>query len=229
MAAERQVKLYYSNGSPFARKVRIVLAELGLPYESDINDNLRPVEGMLGPTLAVPVLEDGGLTLWESDLVVDYLLTTYGGAAKPAGDPPLAPWLARPEHRWEDQRLLATIATYAGSMINLRMMLVDGLTPDNSDYLARQRARAERCLDWLEARVTPEGFLPGWFSIPDIAFICPTVFCEARGVMPWRGRPGLEKLFDRCRTRPSMMATEINVVPPMRPRYIVERRPAAPG
>lgn len=219
------MKLYYSNGSPFARKVRIVLHELGVPFESDISDQLRPADGAPGPTLSVPVLEDGGRMLWDSDVIVEYLLATHGGGA-PAGEPPLAPWLARPGQRWEDMTLLATIASYAGSMMNLRMMQVDGITPENSDYLARQAARVERCLDWLEARVTPEGFVPGWFSVQDIAFVCPTVFCEVRGVMPWRGRPGLEALFDRCQRRPSMLATAINVVPPLRPRYTVARHPA---
>ena len=38
------MKLYCSNGSPFARKVRIVLAEKGLACEVDIQDRLRPVE-----------------------------------------------------------------------------------------------------------------------------------------------------------------------------------------
>ncbi len=105
-------------------------------------------------------------------------------------------------------------------------MLGDGITPDNSDYLSRQRTRVERCLDWLEARVTPEGFVPGWFSVQDISFVCSTVYCEVRAVMPWRGRPGLEALYDRYRDRPSMLATEINSLPPIRPRYLIERRPA---
>ena len=74
------MKLYASNGSPFGRKVRVVLAEKGLAYESDIYDGLRPTSGELGPTLAIPVLEDGPQRLWESDLIVDYLLRTYPDA-----------------------------------------------------------------------------------------------------------------------------------------------------
>ena len=44
------MKLYFSNGSPFARKVRVVLAELGLDYETDILDGLRPTSSPPGPT-----------------------------------------------------------------------------------------------------------------------------------------------------------------------------------
>jgi glutathione S-transferase len=208
------MKLYCSNGSPFARKVRIVLAEKGLAYEADIQDRLRPVEETLGPTLAVPVLDDGGRRLWESDLIVDYLLKTYPGA-KPGADmaatPPLSPWMTRPEKHWDDAIVLATLGSLASSVVNIRLMSSDGVTPETSGYLARQKIRIERCLDWLEERVTDEGFAPGWFSIMDIAFLCPVAFCEAREIMPWRGRRKLDALFDRHGSRPSLLATPVNV------------------
>jgi len=207
------MKLYMSNGSPFARKVRVVLAELGLAYDSDIVDGLRPTSNPPGPTIAVPVLEDGPVRLWESDLIVDYLLRTYP-AAEPTGQPPLSPWMARPERHWQDMTVLATIATCAASIVNIRLMQPEGITPDSSAYMARQKARAEHCLDWLETEVTAEGFAPGWFSIMDIAFVCPIAFCEARGIMAWRGRPKLDALYERCSTRPSMLGTPVGVLRP---------------
>lgn len=219
------MKLYYSPGSPFARKVRIVLAEKGLAYEPATD--VGPVEKMPGPTLAIPVLEDGDLQICESDLIVEYLLRTYPQTATSADMLPMSPWLARPDRHWQDMTTLATIATCANSMINLRMMFPDGITPENSDYLARQKTRVERCLDWLEAHVTDEGFAPGWFSVMDIAFICPMVYCETRDVMAWRGRPRLEALFARHKTRPSLLATPINAMPPIMPAYRVTREPIA--
>jgi len=218
------MKLFFSNGSPFARKVRIVLAEMGLAYEADVADGLRPPSGELGPTLAIPVLQDGPHKLWESDLIVDYLLRTYPeAAARSAATPKLSPWLARPDRHWHDMTVLATIATCAASVVNLRLMASDGITPDNSDYLARQRTRIDRCLDWLETQVTDEGFAPGWFSVMDIAFICPMEFAEKRGVVEWRGRRKLDALFDRHRDRPSLKATPVNVLPPLKPRYTLRR------
>ena len=132
------------------------------------------------PEKEVPVLQDGPHKLWESDLIVDYLLRTYPEAAARSADvPKLAPWLARPDRHWHDMTVLATIATCASSIVNLRLMASDGITPDNSDYLARQRVRVERCLDWLDGEASEEGFAPGWFSIMDIAFICPMAFADA--------------------------------------------------
>lgn len=224
------MKLYFSNGSPFARKVRIVLAEKNLAFDADVVDGLRALGSMPAPTQAVPVLEDGALCLWESDLIVDYLLRTYPDSKPPVADvvhPPLSPWLARPEFHWQDMATLATIASCAESLVNLQLLKPDGLGPQNSEYLARQKARFERCLDWLEQRVTDEGFAPGWFSIMDIGLICPIVYCEARNVMPWRGRPKLEALVARHQSRPSLLATPINVLAPSAPRFRMERIPVA--
>ncbi len=148
-------KLFFSNGSPFARKVRIVLHEKGLDYERDVQDRVRPVEEIasLNPALAVPVLVDRGLTLFDSDLILAYLFETYPENATDAPrDPSLAPWMARPERRWEDARTLAAIRAFADSVVNLRLMGRDGVTPETSAYMARQAARAPRLFDWPEAR-----------------------------------------------------------------------------
>jgi glutathione S-transferase len=224
------MKLFFSNGSPYARKVRVVLAEMGLTYVADVQDRVRPIAEAPGPTLAIPLLEDGTLRLWESDLIIDYLLRTYPGAqpaARGGPSPPFSPWLARPDRHWEDMTTLATIATAAASMVNLRLMQDDGITPANSDYLSRQKTRVERCLDWLEERVTDEGFAPGWFSVMDIAFLCPMIYAETRGIMKWRGRPRLDALAERHQSRPSMVATQITYARASTPRYIVERRPSS--
>jgi glutathione S-transferase len=220
------MKLHYTDGSPYARKVRIVLLEKGLTFEPAKRDGVPLTAPWPGPTRAIPVLEDQGTMFWESDLIVDYLLKTYPDARAATDTPPLSPWLARPDRHWEDMKTLATIATCAASMINLRFLFVDGIGPENSDYLTQQKARIEECLDWLEDRVTDEGFAPGWFSIMDIAFICPMDFAETRGVMNWRGRKKLDALFDRYRSRPSLLATPLNPTPPLQPRYTMERRPA---
>ena len=37
-----------------------------------------------------------------------------------------------------------------------------------ASYLQRHLDRIESCLAWLEERATPDGFVPGWFSIMDV-------------------------------------------------------------
>ncbi|PSN19441.1 glutathione S-transferase family protein [filamentous cyanobacterium CCP5] len=73
-------KLYYSGRSPYARKVRIVLAEKQLPYEH-VEANIRqktPEFLRLNPIGKIPVLVDeNGLVFWDSTLIVEYLDETY--------------------------------------------------------------------------------------------------------------------------------------------------------
>jgi glutathione S-transferase len=72
--------LYYTQRSPYARKVRIVLAEKQLPCELkqiDIN-NKSPEFLILSPIGKVPVLVDeNDLVFWDSTLIVEYLDETY--------------------------------------------------------------------------------------------------------------------------------------------------------
>ena len=211
------MKLHFSNGSPFARKVRVVLAEKGLIYDP------WPADEMASPTLAVPVLEDRGQRIWESDTICDYLLRSYPEAGPGTEALKLSPWLTRPDQHWQDMNILATIATCASSIINVRFLAGDGITPTISDYLVKQQTRAQHCLDWLETQVTDEGFAPGWFSVMDIGFICAMVYVESRGLLAWRGRPKLEALYERHQTRASMLATPISPPPDVRPRYAVTR------
>ncbi|OUL31999.1 glutathione S-transferase [Nostoc sp. T09] len=72
--------LYYTQRSPYARKVRIVLAEKQLPCElkeTDINNKSREFIS-LSPIRKVPLLVDeNGLVFWDSTLIVEYLDETY--------------------------------------------------------------------------------------------------------------------------------------------------------
>ena len=214
-------KLYYVPGSPFARKVRIVLAEKGLAFDPAVLDAYPPGEvvARINPNLTVPTFVDDGVELFDSNLIVEYLLDTYPGADRSA-DPPLAEAMTRPDHRWADAKILTTIETMANSMVALSYLHWTGMEPVGEDRIgmdlkARQEARIQSCLDWLDARATPEGFIPGVFSVQDLALICPLLWTDARLKIPWRGRPRLEAIVARYADRPSVQAT---TVPPWPPR-----------
>jgi glutathione S-transferase len=201
-------QLYFSPNSPYARKVRIVLAEKGLEFEPKPMDTSTPPEGFsrLNPNLRVPVLVDGNRTVFESNIVVDYLLRTYpkeGGSAKQ----PLAPGLTRPDHHWDDVTTLVTIETMLDTGINLFQLSKDGLNPDRASYLKKELSRTQTCLDWLEARAKPEGFVPGQFSILDLNLVCALQWADFRKPFSWRGRKNLEAIVAKYADRPSVHST----------------------
>jgi glutathione S-transferase len=120
----------------------------------------------------------------------------------------LAQSLTRPEHHWEDAKVLATIETMTGSVVNANLLkLVDGLEADQVKYSRRQYRRAGICLDWLNDRATPEGFAPGQFSIMDTNLICAIGYVERYQLMQWRDRCHLAALVDRYQHRPSVEGT----------------------
>jgi glutathione S-transferase len=203
------MQLYFSPNSPYARKVRIVMLEKGLPFEGKVMDTASPPAEFVrhNPNLRVPVLLDGGRTLFESNLIVDYLLRSH--PAQGAGSPPLAGALTRPERHWEDSTVLNVVETMLDSGINLYQLTVrSGVNADKAAYLRKERERIQSCLDWLEARATPEGFTPGVFSIADLNLVCALTWAEFRKPFDWAGRPRLAATVDRYRARPSVNSTQ---------------------
>ncbi len=201
--------IFNSPTSPFARKVRVVLHEKGLAYDEDVRPGLRPVEELrpLNPNLSLPVLVDGAATLFESNVIIEYLLERYPTPAASPEAPPLAPSMTRPGRRWDDLKTLATIETFADTLVNVRHGRNEGRTADVSPYMARQEARMNACLDWLEAQAHAEGFWPGALSAMDIGLVCPLAYAETRGVFAWRGRPRLEAIYERTLARASFAET----------------------
>jgi glutathione S-transferase len=210
-------KLLYSNGSPFARKIRIVLLEMRLDFTADVDDRVRSIEDIqpYNPALQVPVFYDGDVHLFGSNLILEYLVDVYRDLPAVPADPPLAPTLTRLGRHWDDRAMLVAIEAVGESLVSLRLM--QGATAEQVPYLARQAARIESCLDWLEPKVTPEGFWPGVFSYMDINLMCPLLYGEKRGVFDFRtGQwPGIAAMVDHWRDRPSVAATPVNEWPPV--------------
>ncbi len=208
--------LHGSDGSPFVRIVRILLQEKGLDFERNTTTMAdRPVEEVadLNPALRVPILEDGERTLFESWIIAEYLLATYPesppGApdTPPAPAPPLAPALTRLEHHWEDAQVLRTIFTVLDALVVLFQMRLGGVEEDPVPFLRRSRLRVGKSLDWLDARASVKGFLPGLFSVQDLALVCALDFAERRDIVDWRGRSNLVALYNTLQGRPSVGAT----------------------
>jgi glutathione S-transferase len=212
--------LYWNELSPYSRKVRVMLAEKGLDFE--INDPPReqrlhdPYAKNINPCARVPVLDDNGLILFESNVILDYLLTQYPETPRNAPQPPLVKSLVRPEKRWYDQETLVAIETMLDSGINLLQFHRIGIRPSEFDqigvgssessFLGREATRIQRILDWLEKRATPEGFVPAQFSVLDLNFVITVQWNEIRKMFEWRGRPTLEKLVAFHQNRPTLLA-----------------------
>ena len=217
------IALYHTLISPYARKVRVLLTELGIEFRPEVLTYGDMEQGPIfpgnyetrTPNLRVPLLQDGPLELFESNVILEYLYETYGkngknveqGARAAGGTPPCAESLTRPERRWEDLKILSTIETLLDSAINYFQMTRFGLPADEHPYLVREAQRVRSCLDWLEGQATAEGFWPGTFSAMELNLVCALDWMDFRKPMEWRGRPRIEAVHARFRERPSLAET----------------------
>ena len=208
-------KLFFTTGSPFARAVRIVLHEKGLDYERAETASTPSVEerSKASATLQIPALIDGDLHLWDSAVIIDYLMKTYPNPAPRPGKLPFADRLIRLSHEWPDKLALATVQTFGDSTVMISQMQWSGVRHKDNAHLTRSAVRNQHVLDWCEDRIAEGGgFIPGVVSAQDVLLAC---FCGFIGKRPldleWDHpmRPKVRALVDRLHKRASFVANPV--------------------
>ncbi len=168
-----KIKILGRNNSVNVQKTMWCAAELGLEVErSDIGGhfggNDTPEFLALNPNGRIPVLQDGDVTLWESNAIVRYLAETYGSETPwyPAGHE------ARGQaNQWMDWSLGAL----QPPMVVVFWTLIR-TPPENRDWQALDAAALEcgqlyGMLDaWLEDRQFITGEEPSMGDIPAACF-----------------------------------------------------------
>jgi glutathione S-transferase len=193
------LKLIYSPLSPFARKVRVVIAEKGLDEAIEglvVNPwDEPPALTGANPVSQVPtlVLEDGS-ALADSPLICAWLDDF-------APDPRLIPEGAA---QWPVRRLEAAADAVMDTMVKLRQEALRPERQRSPEHTARWRRTILRTLDALEAE-GPEG----GFDMGEISLAIALEYVDFRGPdLNWRaGRPNLETRWRRLEARPSFRAT----------------------
>jgi len=206
--------LLFTTGSPFSRIVRVVLDELGLDYErrEEITTPTSESRAESTPTLQVPTFWDGDVHLWESGLIVEYLLANYEVSQE--GNPPLAKSLARTESLWHDRLVASSIHTLGTSATIIGQMKWGGTSIEDSDYLAVCSEQFQYLLGWLEKQILTEGegFQTGLLSIQDIALGCHFGYILNRpiGIDPkLENFPNIRRLIDYLNERESFQRNPI--------------------
>ncbi len=206
-------KLYFTTGSPYARAVRIVLAEKVLSFDRDETYTTPSVEERLKatPTLQVPTLVDGDLKLWDSAVILEYLMAVYPNAPVLGGHKPFAAEYLRPDHLWRDKLIHATLQTFGASTATVSQLQWSGIRHEDNSYGTRSAIRNQHLLDWFEGELVSEedGFVPAFVSVQDVLLACWCQFIERRPLrLTWRAphRPKIAALVSRLENRPSFLA-----------------------
>ena len=187
------MNLYDAARCPYCARVRIVLAEKGVPHETveiDLRD--RPAWLYeLNPAGKVPVLEEDGWVLPESAVIGEYLNERYP-------EPPL--WPDDPGERAAGRLLVFRFDDFSKPYYALRRGEEGG------------RSRFEEELAFLDRLLAGSRWLSGrGFGLADIAFL--PWLLRARELLglelePW---PSLAAWVDRACERPSVAAEQLLV------------------
>ncbi|WP_426162209.1 glutathione S-transferase family protein [Pseudoduganella sp. R-34] len=157
------MKLYYHPISGHAHRAHLFLSLLGLDFELVEVDLLKAEQKTeaflkLNPFGQVPVLEDDGVVIADSNAILVYLATRYGDAS----------WLPRnPAGAAAVQRWLSVAAgEIANGPATARIINLFRKPVDPADAIAR----AHRILALVEASLAgKEWIAAGWPTIADIA------------------------------------------------------------
>lgn len=144
--------LYYAQRSPYARKVRILLAEKNLPCELKETDivNKSPEFLNISPIGKVPVLVDeDGTTLWDSTLIMEYLDETY---PQPSFYP------NQPRKRLQCRQWEELADTFGDNIVGLWYQKRKGDKADPSDQ-AKYQATIDRLLPILDRQLVASPYL----------------------------------------------------------------------
>jgi glutathione S-transferase len=191
------MKLYLTDNSGNAYKVRILLSLLGKPYDKVLLDTKSREHKQapflkLNPRGEVPVLEDDGVVLWDSAAILVYLARRYGGdrwlPAAPAEMAQVMQWVA-----------LAGNEIQFGLQYARRGLLQGRWT---AGTLEQGQAMGRAALGALESRLKDNEWLAlGRPTIGDIACF-PYVETAPEAQLPLDPYPGVAAWLARCKALP---------------------------
>ena len=196
------MRLFVTAPSPYARKARAAVIELGLEAQVEVVEvpartpnEPKPDLEALNPLGKVPSLvTDAGLVA-DSPVIVAYLDALAGGGLIPAG----------PE-RWRALTLEAIADGCIDSGVVLRVTQLKDEARRDGQEVAAHVAKIQRSLDLIEA---DPSWLEGRFNVGQLALACAVDWLLFRNLVPdpEAGRPRLSAWLAEVRRRPSLAAT----------------------
>lgn len=210
------LKLFGHDPSPFVRRVRVLMTELGVAFERDTHAWMTPTPEFdaASPIQRLPMLDRGPGArtryVYDSRVIAEVAYETSRGAVKHTGDsPPLQATLWNPALEDEDRNVLSIIDAALESAVNLFLLEKDGVTPEQSSYLGRQSTRVARCLTWLDQRYAGRSTLsPSELAFVDIALVSALSWFRFRKRADVDAYPHLVTVEVAHASRPSFASTK---------------------
>jgi glutathione S-transferase len=197
------VKLYDFKSSPNCQRVKVVLEEKKIPYET-VNIDLRagaqktPEYLKINPYGKVPAMVDGDTVIYESCIINEYLEEKY-----PV--PRLLP--TDPTARAKARILIDFGLTQMDSVYTkLRLEMTKDEKERDPEIINAVKEDIKKRLHRLEHELGDKEYLMGDFSLVDADLVPRLTRLEGFGVLPDPALPRLSKYLQRLKERPSVQA-----------------------
>lgn len=197
------IKLYDFKSSPNCQRVKIVLAEKNLPYETvpiDLGkkEQKNPDYLKINPYGKVPALADDSTLLYESLIINEYLEEKY----------PTPALLPKEPAKRAKARILTDygMAHFDAPYQKLRMELMKDKKEQSEPIINEAKATLKGLLKRFEDELGSQEFLLGEFSLVDANLLPRFTRLEGFGVLPDPSLPKLGAYLQRVKARPSVKA-----------------------
>ena len=202
------MRLYVTPASPWVRRVRVTILELGIedrfefvqtrwPHSWGTQTVAMPADFMAAtPALRIPALVTDTVTLTDSHAICDYLNAEFGSYRL----------LAREgAARWQALSTMALANAVLEAQIMRRAELLRSEKERSDDFITKMRDRAFRCLATLETHLPTFG---PTFDLAQITTAVAAGYDDWRYGPDWRAAaPRLAAWYDSVADRPSLKAT----------------------
>ena len=194
------IKLYNAKGCPFARRTRLVLHEKGAEFEAHEVDFQNKGEEFLkaSPTGKVPVVVADGDSLYESNIVNQYLDDIFEKPKLMPEDPKARAyvriWMARADEDFYPQVFVSSMGHQRGFP---------------QERITEAKEKLKVTLSRLEDSLEGSEYLADGFSLADIAHAGNFVRLhelEENGTVSLLGYPNVASWMERIEARESFKA-----------------------
>jgi glutathione S-transferase len=198
------IKLYHDVPSTNCDRVKIVLAEKGLAWESiwvklGKMEQKSPEHLQRNPYGKIPVIDDAGKLLFESCIINEYLDEKYP-------NPPLQP--KDPYLRARGRILVDYFLNYLHEPYwALRGEMIKKYEAERDQKIVSEtRSEVTARLQYLEEALGDKPFFLGDYSLTDIAMLPRFPRLQQYGVLPNTALPKLTAWLERMKQRPAVQA-----------------------
>lgn len=210
--------LYHDWLSPFCRKIRILLAEKKLEFQTELEPvwERRPEFLALNPAGDVPVLvETDGTIVCDSNAIAEYL-EEVSPERPMLGDAPAARAEVRRLVAWFDRKFNAEVTeNLVGEKIVKR---ITGTGQPDSSAIRAGHANIRYHLAYIAYLMDRRTWLAGeHMTLADIAAAAHLSCVDYLGDVPWDKHPDAKDWYARIKSRPSFRSILADHVPRMTP------------